>query len=251
MDYRNKVIFGDCLENMRKMPSNCVDVTFTSPPYAEKGKEEFQDKNPCGTHRKYLNVESHIGEDWLNWQIQVIDECLRLTKKWVVYNIGCMAHQRKYIYKLIGNYADRIHDILIWNKPNGLPCGTPNSISNTYEFILLIKKNPKDVIHTNSKFFRNVINLPNNMNLEFNDVHHAVMNKELADICIQEFTNEGDLVLDPFMGVGTTAVSCKQKKRDYVGFEICDVYYEKCLERIENGFVQKEIKLDESSPLFM
>lgn len=145
-----------------------------------------------------------------------------------------------YIYKLIGKYADRIHDILIWNKPNGTPCGTPNSISNGYEFIILIKKNSKDVIHTNSKFFRNVINLPSNMNLEFNDVHHAVMNKKLADICIKEFTSEGDLVLDPFMGVGTTAISCKQMKRDYVGFEICDVYYKKCLERIENGFVTKD-----------
>ena len=231
-DYKDKIILGDCLENMAEMPDNCVDVTFTSPPYAEKGRGEFQTTNPCGTHRKYKVVESYVGEEWYDWQIKVINECLRLSKKWVIYNIGCMAHMRPYIYKLIGYYADRIHDILVWAKPNGLPCGTPKSISNTYEFIFLIKKNPKDVIHTNSDFFRNVINLPVNNN-EFSNIHHAVMSKSLSDLCIKEFTSEGDLVLDPFMGLGTTALSCLQQNRHYIGFEIYELYYNKCLARVE------------------
>lgn len=238
MEY-NKIILGDCLENLKLIEDNSFDITFTSPPYGDIGTESFEDikskgkgNNPYGIHRKYLNVEQHI-DDWYEWQVKIIDECLRVCKKWVVYNIGAIKTNRENVYKLIGHYADRIHDIIIWNKPNGLPTPNIGSISNTYEFILLIKKNPKDMIHVHSHNFRNVINEGVNSQNEFAHIHHAVMNKRVSDICINEFSEEGDIVLDPFMGMGTTAMSCIDLKRKYYGFEICEEYYNKCLERIK------------------
>ena len=238
---RNKIILGDCLTNLKSIADDTFDVAFTSPPYADTGTQSFDDikalgkgNNPYGTHRKYINVESHIN-DWLEWQIEIIDELLRTCKKWVIYNIGAIKINRANVYKLIGHYADRIHEDVIWYKTNGLPCRNEGSISNTYEHILLIKKNPKDMIHVKSHCFRNVIDtIGVNSNNEFADIHHATMNKKLSDLCIYEFTDVGDFVIDPFMGMGTTAMSCIDLKRDYYGFEICEEYYNKCLERLRN-----------------
>ena len=237
---RNKIVLGDCLKNLKQIQDNTFDVAFTSPPYGDNGTETFEDvkakgkgNNPYGIHRKYLNVEQHI-DDWYEWQVEIIDELLRVCKKWVVYNIGAIKTNRENVYKLIGHYADRIHDDIIWYKPNGLPCRNQGSISNTYEHILLIKKNPKDMIHVHSHDFRNVITtIGVNSQNEFADIHHVVMNKKLADVCINEFTNEGDFVIDPFMGMGTTAMSCIDLKRDYFGFEICEDYYKTCNDRLK------------------
>lgn len=232
---RNKIIFGDCLENLKLIDDDTFDVAFTSPPYADKGSENYgsRESNSYGVHKKYLTVETHFGEDWLKWQIEVIDQLLRVCKKWVVYNIGAISSNRENVYKLIGHYAELIHDDIIWYKTNGLPCPNEGSISNTYEHILLIKKNKNDKIKVHTNGFRNVITkIGVNSSNDYADVHHAVMNKKLADVCISEFTDEGDFVLDPFMGMGTTAMSCKDFKRDYYGFEICKEYYTLAINRL-------------------
>lgn len=218
---KNSIILGDCLSGLKEIEDNTFDFAFTSPPYGDIGTESFEDikikgkgNNPYGTHRKYLNVEQHI-DDWYEWQVEIINELLRTCKKWVIYNIGAIKVNRENVYKLIGHYADRIHDDIIWYKSNGLPCRNEGSISNTYEHILLIKKNPKDMIHVKSHCFRNVIEEGVNSQNEFAHIHHAVMNKRISDICINEFTDAGDFVIDPFMGMGTTAMSCIDLKRNY------------------------------------
>lgn len=237
---KNQIILGDCLENLKLIDDNIFDVAFTSPPYADKGSQSYEKSrkkgkcnNPYGVHVKYINVESHYGEEWLKWQIEIIDQLLRVCKKWIIYNIGAISNNRENVYKLIGHYADRIHDDIIWYKPNGLPCPNDGAISNTYEHILLIKKNPKDKIKVHTNGFRNVINkIGVNSENKFADIHNAVMNKKLSDVCIYEFTDINDFVIDPFMGMGTTAMSCIDLKRNYFGFEICKEYYDKCIERI-------------------
>lgn len=162
-------------------------------------------------------------------------------QKYLIYNIGAIKSNRSNVYKLIGYYSDYIHDDIIWYKSNGLPCRNEGSISNTYEHILIIKKNKNDKVKVNSNGFRNLITgIGVNSQNDFAEIHHAVMNKKLSDLIISEFTQKGDLVLDPFMGMGTTALSCKQLGRDFCGFEICEEYYKQCIERIENdGFVTK------------
>lgn len=236
---RNEIVLGDCLVGLKEIRDDIFDVTFTSPPYGDVGTETFEEirargkgNNPNGTHRKYLNVEQHI-DDWFKWQIEIINELLRVTKKYVIYNVGAIYPNRTNVYKLIGHFAENIHDDIIWYKSNGLPCHNEGSISNTYEHILIIKKNPKDKVKVNGFGFRNVINgIGVNSQNEFADIHHAVMNKKLSDLIISKFTSENDFVLDPFMGMGTTAMSCIDLKRDYYGFEICKEYYDKCIERL-------------------
>lgn len=227
----NNIYNMDCMEGLKQLEDNSVDVCLTSPPYADTGKMDFTDTNTFGVHRKYKSIESHI-DDWFEWQCGVIDELLRVAKKLVIYNIAGIKPNRDNVYKLIGHYHDKIHDIVIWYKPNGLPSGTPNVLSNTYEYVILLKPDGADNIKVNSTVYRNVIVHGVHSNNQYSNIHHAVMPETFCTELIREFTQEGDIVLDPFSGMATTAISCIKCKRKYIGFELCEEYYNKSLERI-------------------
>lgn len=237
---------GDCLSLMKEMPEKCVDVCFTSPPYNDTGsKNDTVEYTKYGnnTHRKYLFVETR--KDWFEWQCEVIDEMLRVSKKLVIYNIQGLTNNRKDLYRLIGKYADRIHDIVIWYKPNGTPTSTPHKLSNTYEYLLLIKPDGVKGVDVQSNFYRNVIVKNVNTNKEYKKIHRAVMSKDFCDEVIKEFTAPGDVVLDPFLGVATTCISCIEQNRHYIGFELNETYYEEALKRISE--VQLSIPLENTN----
>lgn len=238
----NYIEQGDCLELMKELEDNSVDVCFTSPPYNDSGSDNL---NVCdnngGNHKKYLHTERH--DDWYEWQCNVIDEMLRVSKKLVIYNIQGIKNNRNNLYKLIGKYHDKIHDIVIWYKPNGMPTSTPNVLSNTYEMLLLLKPKGVKKVTVNSTFYRNVIVAPTNKNREFSKIHKAVMSKEFCDEVIKEFTSPGDIVLDPFFGMGTTGVCCLEQGRRYIGFELYQEYVDKARERINKLKLENSIDL--------
>ena len=72
-------------------------------------------------------------------------------------------------------------------------------------------------------------------------IHKAVMKQEVSDWFIEKFTNENDLVLDPFMGLGTTGISCKKMNRDFIGIELDKNYYDIAEKRI-NEFCYNDKK---------
>ena len=148
---------GDCLEVLKSMEDNSVDVCFTSPPYNDIGTNNedvaIADDGGC-SHKKYLFVETR--KDWFEWMCEVIDETRRVSKKYVLLNVQGLKNNRKDVYKLIGHYAKHIHDIVIWYKPNGLPTSTPHKLSNTYEFLIIKKCDGVKGVDVQSKFYRNV-----------------------------------------------------------------------------------------------
>lgn len=232
----NQIVVDDCLNHLKSIQDNTFDITFTSPPYGFNAK---QDNN---SHKKYINSETILKKDWLDWQIKVIDECLRVSKKYVIYNIGAIKENRENVYRLIGYYADKIHDDMIWYKVNGQPSATPNVINNNYEHILLIKKDKNFQIKTSGegiKCFRNVIECFVNSNNPYSDIHGAMMPQKLSDIIIANLTFKGDFVLDPFSGLGTTAISCIKYGRKFYGIEIYEQYAKVSLERIKDAQVEK------------
>jgi site-specific DNA-methyltransferase (adenine-specific) len=79
--------------------------------------------------------------------------------------------------------------------------------------------------------------------------HPAIFPEALAKDHILSWSNEGDLVLDPFMGAGTTAVCCIETNRNYIGFEIDEKYYNICTRRIENRVTVTEPSTETTNPL--
>lgn len=185
----NKIYNQDCLEGMKLLDDRSIDVTFTSPPYNDTGNDNVDVSNGSEFHKKYLYTEKK--DNYYEWLCQCIDEMLRVTKKWVVFNIQGIKNNREDVYKIIGRYSHQIHDILIWYKPNGQPTSTPNSISNFYEYIILFKCKGVENVKVNSRFYKNVIVKNINANNEYQKVHRAIMNKDLCDEMIKEFTQGG------------------------------------------------------------
>lgn len=227
----NEIIHGDCLEEMAKLPTNSVDVCFTSPPYNVKRNSSIDGKRDMRNPNKYL--EEEYRDDWYEWQVNVIDEMLRVSKRLVIYNVQTQKTNKQDVFKIIGHYANRLHDIVIWYKPNGQPTSTPNAVSNTYEMFLMIKPKANGKVKINEVFARNVIEENVNTNNPYSDVHGAVMNIKIAKKMINRYTFEGETVLDPFMGLGTTALACDELGRNYVGVEKFEKYVDIANKRIE------------------
>lgn len=221
----------DCLEGMRALDDNVVDVSFTSPPYNDKGS------GLGDGHHKYIVDEevqrNHV--DWFEWQCNIIDEMLRVTKKYVLYNVQGISRNRTNVYKLIGKYSNRIHDIVIWNKSSSQPTSTKHKLSNRYEFLLILKCDGVKGVDVNSDFLWNVFDAEKKQKNPYASIHQAVMNKSFCDFVISEFTQENDCVLDVFNGMGTTSLCCMEQGRRFVGFEIFGTYLEESAKRLEEA----------------
>lgn len=232
IDY--KLIHGDCLEEMKKMPSGCVDVVFTSPPYNDSGTTE-KDKEKR-RHFKYEVAENR--EDWLEWQIECIDEMLRLAKRTVLYNVQTILNNKADVYKLIGHYADKIDQILIWYKPNAQPQHYPNRIGNYYEMVLIFRAGRFDKLWVNTTGYANVIVKNINSDRTYSDIHGAIMSEAFCTEMIREFVMPDEKVLDPFMGLATTGVVCNKLHHDFVGIEIHKAYFDLAKKRMDQATAQ-------------
>lgn len=211
-----KLINGDCLIELKKMGEESVDISFTSPPYNSV------------RHKKYKNYSDDINDYYL-FLCKFTDELLRITKKTIIINVQTNYYNRPDVYKYIGKYNEEISRIIIWNKSNPTPSSMQHKLTNAYEFFIIFSKEKNVTI--NSIFMKDVINFP--INSQKIKGHKAVMNSDVSDLFIREFSNKGDIVLDCFMGSGTTALSCKKYERDFIGIEIDDEYFAIAKKRIE------------------
>lgn len=235
IDYR--LIHGDCLEEMRKMDNGSVDIVFTSPPYNDSGHTEKDKENK--RHFKYEVAENR--EDWLDWQIECIDEMLRVSKRAVFYNIQPILSNKADVYKLIGYYAEKIDNIIIWYKPNAQPQHYPHRIANYYEMVIVFKCKQFGKLYVETTGYPNVIVRNINQDRTYSSVHGAVMSEAFCTEFIREFVMPNETVLDPFMGLATTGVVCNKLKHSFVGIELYKPYFDLAEERMKKVTAQMDI----------
>ena len=151
---------------------------------------------------------------------------LRVAKRQVLYNIQAILNNKADVYKLIGHFADKIDNILIWYKPNAQLQHYPHRIANFYEMVIIFKCKEFDKLYINSNGYTNVIIQNINSNHNFSDKHRALMSEKFCDEIISEFTLPTDTVLDPFMGLATTGISCNKFNRNFIGIEVYKPYFD-------------------------
>ena len=210
----NKIYNMDCLEGMEQMGDNEVDVVITSPPYNRKRND------------KYSNYDDILSdEDYKKLLYRVIENSMRISKTYVFFNIQKNYYNKEIVYELFAKYSKNIVETIIWGKNNPMP-GAGNSITNSYEFIIVFS-NKKTSLKSNTTYTKNLIMTNVYSKNPYKKIHKAVMNPEVAEFLIENFTQEGAIVFDPFTGVGTTAYESKIRNRKYLGFEInkeyCDI----------------------------
>ena len=201
----------DCFNLLSKIK---CDIVFTSPPYNRKRND------------KYKNYDDTI-DDYFAFLVNFIESTQ--YNKYLFLNVQTNFYNKQDVYKLIGKYYNKIQQIFIWEKSNPLPA-QGYSITNAYEYFLVFGNK---AVKSNYTYTKNILTTSVNSSTT-TKIHKAVMKQEVADWFIRNFTVDNDIVLDPFMGLGTTGISCKKYNRDFIGIEKNKQYYDIAMGRIKN-----------------
>lgn len=239
--YLNKVIQGDCLEVMKGIPDKSVDMVLTSPPYnmrtrIRNGKYTTREKSEHFSKKyKYFDDALPI-DDFYIFHSNVIKEMLRISKI-VIYNFQIVTGSKEAFFKIIGDFNKDIKDIIIWDKGFGQPAMHEKVLNSAYEMLLIMEDDKKaGRVIQNSKFKRgelqNILRIGRGKKIS--DIHSACFPEELAEVIIKNFSKEGDIILDPMAGSGTTLKMAKKNNRNYIGIEISKEYIDIINKRLSN-----------------
>lgn len=239
----NKIYNESCLETFKKMPDSFVDLIITSPPYNKSWWSMNQNINN-GFKTKSRSIKYGEFQDNLEPEIyeaqqrEVLKECIRVIKPTgsIFYNHIDILHKHNTIHpKYVYDFP--IKQIIIWNRKN-----TPKiDVSYFYpinEYIFWIKKSIECVPkfkRDNAVFKKNIWDIsPENLNN-----HPAPFPISIAANCIVSCSDENDLIYDPYMGSGTTALASIKYNRKYIGSEINEEYVKNAEKRI-NIFLRQQ-----------
>ncbi|HRE10630.1 MAG TPA: site-specific DNA-methyltransferase [Ignavibacteria bacterium] len=241
--YINKIINGDCLAVMSKMPDESLDLVVTSPPYNLKNSTGNGMKDGRGgkwSGAALVNGYSHYNDnmphnEYADWQHNCLREMYRL-----INDEGAIFYNHKWRVQdgLLQDRQDIIRDlpvrqIIIWKRKGGINFN-PGYFLPTYEVIYLIPK-PNFKLVQKANAFGDVWEFKQ----EMNNSHPAPFPVALIDRIVSSTTATN--ILDPFMGSGTTAVVAMWHKRNYVGIELSPDYCVMAEQRIERNKKQSEL----------
>lgn len=242
-EYENKIICGDSENILKKLPDNCVDLVFTSPPYNFGLDYHKQD-------------DDHIWEHYFDKLFKIFDECIRVLKYGgrIIVNVQPLFSDYIPSHHIISNFF--ISRKLIWKgeilwEKNNYNCkytawGSWKSPSNpylkyTWEFLeiftkgTLKKEGSREKIDiTGDEFKKWVVSRwsiapERNMKKYF---HPAMFPEELVTRVLKLFSYKDDLILDPFNGVGSTTAVARRLQRKYLGLDISEEYCKTARDRI-------------------
>jgi len=193
-----------------------------------KGKSVKRTVGEREISTKYSNYNDDLeADEYFEWQKSVIERLIPKTKNYIFYNIQMLTGNKLALFKLIGHFAEYIKEIIIWDKINAEPAIQHGVLNAQYEFIIIFDTNTttaqgRGLIGPNFKrgTVSNVVKIPKNSRNEHFGINAAKMPDKLAQWLIQNFTKEGDLIYDPFCGLGTTLIQSKLLGRKYIGSDI-------------------------------
>ena len=265
-DFINRIICGNSLELLKELPNDIVNLIITSPPYFGcriYGNETLgREESPLDYVKNLLKFTEELkrilhkeGSFYLN-----IGDVYFGTKGFI-RNKGKYARKTdkhykehkivkpdgKYLqYKQLLMLPERVaigmqeqgwilRNKIIWEKPNPVPSYSPDRRYPVYEHIFHFVKSRKYYFDLNiAKQLNNHRDIYRNAIEPFKE-HQASYPVSLIKPLILTTSKENDIVLDPFMGSGTTAVACIELNRNYVGFEISENFCRLAEERILNS----------------
>lgn len=259
----NKIIVGDCIKGMKKLPDACVDLIIADPPYnLNKNFGQWD--------------ETKNKEKWLPWCKEWLSECERVLKPGgSIFVYGIHHHLcwiQCHLYEIGLNYRRQI----IWFYENGFS-GYTKSLAAHYEPLLWFSKGDNYTYHPirepyksqerlkhkitkNGKIWEphpegrlagDVWQFPTLAGRRFRDekVDHPTQKPiSISNRIVRHFSNEGDLVLVPFAGSGTECLAAMENERRFIGFELNEEYVEIANKRLRQTSprMEKEIQMEEA-----
>ena len=222
--------YSDCLELMKDIPDGSIDLIVTDPPY------KITSRGNGGTsggmfQKKKVNkgdVFNHNDVDITDW----IDELYRTLKP--SGHCYIMTNNKNITHYLSVIKDSEFHFIknLIWVKNNKIMSQTYMS---QFEYIIMLRKGRHKRI--NFCGTPDVLNFDNNKLKDKNNktIHDTEKPVGLMKTLIENSSNEGDVILDPFMGIGSTGIACINTNRKFIGMELDEHYFNVAKERIKKA----------------
>ena len=234
------LIQKDCIEGMKELDSDSIDCIVTSPPYNKKGllgNVKLGNQIWGKFNIDYDTYGDDMPEDeYQAWMVALLNECYRVIKPdgSIFFNHKPRRHKNRcYLPSDCIQHSDaNLYQLIIWDRRNSPNIRNDVLVPCTEHIYWLCKNKPKvfrDEIHPDYK--TEVWVIPP----ERQKKHPAPFPEQLVRNCIQLTTQENDIVLDPFMGSGTTAVVSENLNRKWIGFEVDKTYYNITQERIGVG----------------
>ena len=228
----NKVYNMDFLNN--DLEDESIDLIITDPPYKTitgGDSDGINSKRPKGMldgNRKLFKYQKLEIKSWMS-------ELYRVLKNGSHCYIFTNALNMKEMLNESEKAGFKLHNILVWEKNN---CTPSQYYMKNCEYILFLRKGKAKYINEigNSKTvhkFNNIIG---------KKLHPCEKPIDILKMYINNSSNQNDVVLDPFMGSGSTLVACKELNRNYIGYEIDKQYFDITKKRIDTYIKEKQSK---------
>jgi len=232
--FLNKIIRDDCIETLKKLPENSVDLIFADPPYNLQLQNELYRPNQTKVSAvndkwdKFMSFDDYdtFTHNWLK-------ACRRVLKKdgsiWVIGSY----HNIFRVGRIMQDLGFWILNDVIWIKTNPMPNFRGTRFNNAQETLIWASQNPKskytfhyksmkafsDDKQMRSDWYIPICNGAERVKVNGKKAHSTQKPEALLFRVILSTSNVGDIVLDPFMGSGTTGAVAKKLGRDFIGIE--------------------------------
>ena len=233
----HRLLCGDSTDSdavAKLMDGKKADMAFTSPPY-NAGKSEALSGNTHTTDNKYNEYNDNQKQsDYLDLLTGFTNNAI-LHSEYLICNIQSLAGNKIALIEYLYNYKDNFIDVAIWDKGHGAPAMAENVMTSAWEYMFFISSKEKASRAIPKAKFRGTV--PNiyrgkpNRNNEFSSVHAATFPIDLPEWALQ-FTKENNIILDQFLGTGTTMVAAYQLNRKCYGMELDPKYCQVIIDRM-------------------
>ena len=225
----SKLINGDAVGFMKTLEDESIDLIVTDPPYKVTARGNAG--NSGGMMQSKLSMQGKIFKHNDVKPIEYISEFYRLLKDGSHCYIMTNHVNLQEMLNTATECGFRFIKSLIWNKGNKI---MGQFYMSQFEYILFFRKGKGKKI--NKCGTADILNVPNKKTKgeDGKNIHDTEKPVELMKILIENSSQEGELVLDPFLGVGATAMACKELNRDYIGIELDEKYYNIACKRVND-----------------
>ncbi|PMP73816.1 MAG: hypothetical protein C0180_05770 [Aciduliprofundum sp.] len=247
----NRIYNMNCLEGMKYIPDNSIDLLLTDPPYmiSQKNKRINRKNMRTEAYRREMDINLDFGE-WDHFESE--QEYEEFTKKWMTLTYNKLKNGGWFMVffdknkiclleKIAKELGITSKTIFVWAKTNPTPHFRRMNFVSATEFIWMgVKGNTHMKNYQRQTEMYNYMLYPNKST--YGETGHPTEKPiEILKRIIKPTTVENDVVLDPFMGSGSTAIASIQLNRRFIGFEINKEYYNMAMQRVSKAISQTKL----------
>lgn len=252
-DHSIELFHGDCLKIMPRLKRNSIDMIFADPPYfLSNGGITCHAGKMVSVNKGKWDVSKGVEENH-KFNLEWLNECQQVLKKDGSLWVSGTAHVIFSVGFAMQQLGFKILNDIIWFKPNASPNLSCRYFTHSTETLIWAGKN-KDTKHifnydvmkeiSYGKQMRNLWEIsPPQPKEKIHGKHPTQKPLRLMERIILASTNEGDIILDPFNGSGSTGVASLKLGRKFIGIETSKEYLDLTIKRLEDEFRNPKLKL--------